>query len=61
MKIDVSCVDSNTVGLVKEAVNQYYETKQKLGKDDKDTLLKMYGLVCGILAMADAMKEVLKA
>lgn len=61
MKIDEACIDHRAVLLIEDVLTEYHSHKEKTGKDDKDGLLKMCGLVCGIIAMADAMKEVLKS
>lgn len=59
MKIDESCIDHNTVKLIKELTECIYDM---IG--DEGTLgfaLMTLGNIRGVIEMADAMKEVLKA
>lgn len=63
MKIDESCINHNVVVLLKEITSNAEETVFVTGKD-KDSyaeLTYLCGYARGVLEMADALKEVLKA
>lgn len=63
MKIDESCINHNVVVLLKEITSNAEETVFVTGKD-KDSyaeLAYLWGYARGVIEMADALKEVLKA
>lgn len=62
MKIDIESINHNAVMMIKNLVESRYdiidEDKQNI---EKDCFLMTIGEIAGIIKMADAMKEVLKA
>lgn len=59
MKIDRECIDHNVVRLTKELTECLYDVIG--GEGDRDWALMTLGNIRGVIEMADAMKEVLKA
>ena len=62
MKIDTECINHNAVRLIKDLLESRYD----LIEEDKQNqelgyLIMTLGEIAGIIEMADAMKEVLKA
>lgn len=62
MKIDTECINHNAVRLIKELVESRYDLIEEDKKDqEREYLIMTLGEIAGIIEMADAMKEVLKA
>ena len=61
MKIDESCIDYNAVRIIKSLVENRYEMIDKDGRMERGFMLMTLGEIGGVLEMAKAMKEVLKA
>ena len=64
MKIDIECINHNAIRLIKELIDSRYG--MLCGKDnslieERGYLLMTLGEISGVLEMAEAMKEVLKA
>ena len=59
MKINEDCINHNVVRLIKDLIDGRYETVEEGA--DSNYLSLMLGRIYGIIEMADAMKEVLKA
>lgn len=60
MKIDESCINHNALRLIDEAIDSPFEYCEE--KPDSDHMrLLVLGEIRGIIQMANAMKEVLKA
>ena len=62
MKIDTECINHNAVRMIKDLLESRYD----LIEEDKQNqelgyLIMTLGEIAGIIEMADAMKEVLKA
>lgn len=62
MKIDTESINHNAVRLIKELVESRYDLIEEDKKDqEREYLIMTLGEIAGIIEMADAMKEVLKA
>lgn len=65
MKIDEGCINHNALRLIKEALSDpYYLCNSETDRTDEANFriaMMMIGEANGIIAMANAMKEVLKA
>lgn len=59
MKIDEGCINHNAVRMIKDLIDGRYETVEEGA--DSNYLSLMLGRIYGIIEMADAIKEVLKA
>lgn len=62
MKIDEDCINHNAVRLIKDLLESRYDLIEE-DKQDQELgyLIMTLGEIAGIIEMADAMKEVLKA
>lgn len=64
MKIDESCINHNALRLIKEALSDpYYLCSSETDRPDEANFriaMMMIGEANGVIAMANAMKEVLK-
>ena len=62
MKIDESCIDHNTVRLIRDLIDSRYELidNDKPAQERGYTLMTL-GEIAGIIEMAEAVKEVLRA
>ena len=62
MKIDTECINHNAVRLIKDLLESRYDLIEE-DKQDQELgyLIMTLGEIAGIIEMADAMKEVLKA
>ena len=60
MKIDEGCINHNALRLIDEIIDSPYEYSEENPDSDHMRLLVL-GEIRGIIQMADAMKEVLKA
>lgn len=62
MKIDESCIDHNTVRLIRDLIDTRYEL---IGNDkpaqERGYTLMTLGEIAGVIEMAEAIKEVLRA
>ena len=62
MKINEECVNHNAVRLIKDLIESRYEMIEEDKQNiERGYLLMTIGEIAGIIEMADAMKEVLKA
>ena len=62
MKIDEECINHNAVRMIKDLVESRYELiEEDKQNQERGYLLMTIGEIAGIIEMADAMKEVLKA
>jgi hypothetical protein len=65
MKIDDNCINHNALRLIKEALSDsYYLCSSETDRTDEANFriaMMMIGEANGVIAMANAMKEVLKA
>ena len=65
MKIDDNCINHNALRLIKEALSDpYYLCSSEPDRTDEANFriaMMMIGEANGVIAMANAMKEVLKA
>ena len=61
MKINEDCINHNTVRIIKELVECRYGMITEATAEERGYLLMTIGEIAGIIEMADAMKEVLKA
>lgn len=62
MKIDESCIDHNTVRLIRDLIDTRYELidNDKPAQERGYTLMTL-GEIAGVIEMSEAMKEVLNA
>ena len=62
MKIDESCIDHNTVRLIRDLIDTRYELidNDKPAQERGYTLMTL-GEIAGVIEMAEAVKEVLRA
>lgn len=62
MKIDESCINHNTVRLIRDLIDSRYELidNDKPAQERGYTLMTL-GEIAGVIEMAEAMKEVLRA
>ena len=62
MKIDESCIDHNTVRLIRDLIDTRYEliNSDKPAEERWYTLMTL-GEIAGVIEMAEAIKEVLRA
>ena len=62
MKIDESCIDHNTVRLIRDLIDTRYELidNDKPAQERGYTLMTL-GEIAGVIEMAEAIKEVLRA
>ena len=62
MKIDEECINHNAVRMIKDLLESRYDLIEE-DKQDQELgyLIMTLGETAGIIEMADAMKEVLKA
>jgi len=61
MKIDEECINHNAVRIIKDLVESRYDMIMDATAEERGYLLMTLGEIAGIIEMADAMKEVLKA
>jgi hypothetical protein len=62
MKINEDCINHNAVRLIKDLLESRYEMIEEDKQNiERGYLLMTLGEIAGIIEMADAMKEVLKA
>ena len=61
MKIDTESINHNAVRLIKDLVENRYDMIMEATAEERGYLLMTIGEIAGIIEMADAMKEVLKA
>lgn len=61
MRIDEDCINHNAVRLIKDLVESRYDMIMEATAEERGYLLMTIGEIAGIIEMADAMKEVLKA
>lgn len=62
MKIDEECINHNAVRMIKDLLESRYELiEEDKQNQERGYLLMTIGEIAGIIEMADAMKEVLKA
>ena len=62
MKIDESCIDHNTVRLIRDLVDSRYELiDNDKPAQERGFMLMTLGEIAGVIEMAEAMKEVLRA
>ena len=62
MKIDESCIDHNTVRLIRDLLDSRYDLmdNDRLALERGYTLMTL-GEIAGVIEMAEAVKEVLRA
>ena len=62
MKIDESCINNNTVRLIRDLIDTRYEliNSDKPAEERGYTLMTL-GEIAGVIEMAEAIKEVLRA
>ncbi len=64
MRICEECINNNAVSLIKDLVESRYdmiENNEQNQMQERGYLIMTLGEIAGIIEMADAMKEVLKA
>jgi hypothetical protein len=62
MKINEDCINHNTVRMIKDLLESRYELiEEDKQSQERGYLLMTLGEIAGIIEMADAMMEVLKA
>lgn len=61
MRICEECINHNAVRLIKDLVESRYDMIMEATAEERGYLLMTIGEIAGIIEMADAMKEVLKA
>lgn len=61
MRICEECINHNAVRLIKDLVENRYDMIMEATAEERGYLLMTIGEIAGIIEMADAMKEVLKA
>lgn len=61
MKIDEGCINHNSVRIIKDLVENRYDMITESTAEERDYFLMTIGEIAGIIEMAEAMKEVLKA
>jgi hypothetical protein len=61
MKIDEKSINHNAVRMIKELTESRYDMIMDATNEERGYLLMTIGEIAGIIEMADAMKEVLKA
>lgn len=61
MKIDEKSINHNAVRMIKELTESRYDMIMEATAEERGYLLMTIGEIAGIIEMADAMKEVLKA
>ena len=62
MKIDEECINHNAVRMIKDLLESRYELiEEDKQNQERGYLLMTIGEIAGIIEMADAMREVLKA
>ena len=61
MRIDEASIDHNVVKIIESLVENCYEMIDKDGRMERRFMLMTLGKIVGVLDMAEAMKEVLKA
>lgn len=61
MKINEDCINHNAVRMIKELTESRYDMIMEATAEERGYLLMTLGEIAGIIEMAEAMKEVLKA
>lgn len=62
MKINEECINHNAVRMIKDLLESRYDLiEEDKQNQERGYLLMTIGEIAGIIEMADAMKEVLKA
>ena len=61
MRINEECINHNAVNLIKDLVENRYGMIMEATAEERGYLLMTLGEIAGIIEMADAMKEMLKA
>lgn len=62
MRINEECINHNAVRMIKDLLESRYDLIEEDKKDqEREYFLMTIGEIAGIIEMADAMKEVLKA
>ena len=61
VKIDTESINHNAVRIIKDLVENRYDMIMEATAEERGYLLMTIGEIAGIIEMADAMKEVLKA
>ena len=61
MRISEENINHNAVSLIKDLVESRYDMIMEATAEERGYLLMTLGEIAGIIEMADAMKEVLKA
>lgn len=61
MKINEDCINHNAVRMIKELVDSRYVMLDDGSAKERGYMLMTLGEIAGIIEMAEAMKEVLKA
>lgn len=61
MKIDTESINHNAVRIIKDLVESRYDMIMEATAEERGYFLMTLGEIAGIIEMADAMKEVLKA
>ena len=62
MKIDDACIDNNTVRLIRDLTDTRYELiNSDKPAEERGFMLMTLGEIAGVIEMAEAMKEVLRA
>jgi hypothetical protein len=61
MKIDEESINHNAVRMIKDLVESRYDMIMEATAEERGYLLMTLGEIAGIIEMANAMKEVLKA
>lgn len=61
MRICEECINHNAVRLIKDLVENRYDMIMEATAEERGYLLMTIGEIAGIIEMADAMKEVMKA
>lgn len=60
MKIDESCIDHNTVRLIRDLIDSRYELiDNDKPAQERGFMMMTLGEIAGVIEMAEAMKEVL--
>ena len=62
MKIDESCIDHNTVRIIRDLIDSRYELiDNDKPAQERGFMMMTLGEIAGVIEMAEAIKEVLKA
>lgn len=61
MRINEESINHNAVRIIKDLVESRYDMIMEATAEERGYLLMTIGEIAGIIEMADAMKEVLKA